>query len=414
MATLEKRGNGSWRVTVSGGYGPNGKQIRVRRTFHANPKSTENSQRQQAEKFASRLETEFEDKKVTTAKKKTFKAVYEDYIVAKSEKLAPQTIDSYKKLFNSRLLPAFGSSAIRDIDAEQIKTFLRGLKADRKTKKAKPNPANEKKTEAQKTRKEERKKLSGTYRLKYFQQLNELFRYAQKQGQIVVNPCSLIEDRPIRDTEEAQYYEVCECADVVKLIAACSDPEMKALFSLSFYCGTRPGELIGLNWSDYDGSNIFVRAGSYQRKGEKCKRTARPKTKKSVRMIQLTQEAVNALNEWKKAQAVKRLKLGEAWQEPDAVFTNALGERISSQTPSKAWKRFTEANKIRHLPLYDLRHTNCSLLISSRELSVEEVAARMGHEQTSTTLNIYSHAFATANERATQALENVLKAAVNQ
>ena len=64
---------------------------------------------------------------------------------------------------------------------------------------------------------------------------------------------------------------------------------------------------------------------------------------------------------------------------------------------------------IRHLPLYSLRHTNCSLLISSRELSVEEIAARMGHEQTSTTLNIYSHAFRDANEKATAALENVLK-----
>ena len=52
---------------------------------------------------------------------------------------------------------------------------------------------------------------------------------------------------------------------------------------------------------------------------------------------------------------------------------------------------------------------NCSLLIYSRELSVEEVAAQMGHEQTSTTLDIYTHAFKKANERATKALENVLK-----
>ncbi len=38
----------------------------------------------------------------------------------------------------------------------------------------------------------------------------------------------------------------------------------------------------------------------------------------------------------------------------------------------------------------------------------------MGHEQTSTTLNIYSHAFANSNERATKALTNVLTQAANE
>lgn len=59
--------------------------------------------------------------------------------------------------------------------------------------------------------------------------------------------------------------------------------------------------------------------------------------------------------------------------------------------------------------MHDLRHTHCSLLIASRELSIEEIASRLGHERTSTTLDIYSHAFASANERATEALINVLR-----
>ena len=127
----------------------------------------------------------------------------------------------------------------------------------------------------------------------------------------------------------------------------------------------------------------------------------------------LAPEAVTALNAWKAEQAKKRLKCGKCWQNPEAVFTNDEGERIRPQAPTKAWKNFTTENKLRHLPLYDLRHTNCSMLIASRELSVEEVSARMGHEQTSTTLNIYTHAFANYNKRATTALANVLKAAAN-
>ena len=224
---------------------------------------------------------------------------------------------------------------------------------------------------------------------------------------IVANPCNTAE-KPKVDTQEAQYYELPEVAKIVNLLDKYSDPEWKAYFCLAFYCGCRPGELIGLNWNDYDGSCIFIKAGSYRRKGEKTKRTDKPKTKKSNRRILLSQEAASALDAWKRTQAAYRLKLGKCWQDPEAVFTNEYGERISPTTPPKVWKRFTAENKLRHLPPYDLRHTNCSLLIASRELSVEEVAARMGHEQTSTTLNIYTHAFANSNARATQALTNVL------
>ena len=327
MATIENRGNGSWRITVSGGYGPDGKQIRVRRTFHADGNSTLNSQRRQAEKYAARLETEYADKKVNDAKKVSFNQVYKDYLEDRIIRrgLAQQTIDSYKKLFESRLIPSFGKTAIRDIQADDINRFFRKIaKADK-----------------------DGKKLSGTYCLKYYQQLNELFGYAQRNGIIVVNPCDLVEP-PKRDTKEAQFYDLPECAKIADLLGRCSDPVWKAYFSLSFYCGCRPGELIGLNWNDFDGTSIFIQAGSYQEKGKKCERTDKPKTKRSIRKIQLTKEAIEALSAWKKVQAAYRLKFGKLWPEPDAVFTNDLGTRFRSQAPAKAWKRFTESNGLRH------------------------------------------------------------------
>ncbi len=85
-----------------------------------------------------------------------------------------------------------------------------------------------------------------------------------------MNPCDTVE-KPKRDTQEAQYYDLPECVQIIKFLNNYDDPEWKAYLSLSFYCGCRPGELIGLNWSDYDGENIFVQAGSYQGKGEESK-----------------------------------------------------------------------------------------------------------------------------------------------
>lgn len=385
MATLENRGGGSWRVTVSGGYGPDGKQIRIRRTFKADPSSTVNSQRKQAERFAATLETDYARQQINDAKKLSFRTVFEEYIQDRviRKGLAQQTVDSYRELFDRKLLPEFGKCAIRDITARDLNMFFRKL---------------------------EEQGLSGTYSRKYYQQLNEMFRFAQRTGIIVTNTCTLIEPPKI-DTQEAQFYDVSECPAILEAIKNHPDPEWRCYFTLSFYCGTRPEEITGLNWEDYDGSSIYITAGAYQAKGEKCKRTERPKTKKSVRKIDLPEDAIAALASWKKAQSERRLRFPGAWFDTNAIFTNELGERVPIQRPSKEWKAFTKQNGIRHLPLYDLRHTNCSLLISSRELSVEEVAARMGHEQTSTTLNIYSHAFRDSNKRATQALMNVLDSA---
>ena len=216
---------------------------------------------------------------------------------------------------------------------------------------------------------------------------------------------------PQIDTQEAQYYDIAECPKVLESIRNHLDPEWQCIFTLSFYCGTHPEELVGLNWSDLEEGNISITAGAYQRKREKNKRTEKPKTNKSNRIISLPEEALSSLDNWRKVQAEEFLKRGGIWADRDTVFTNDKGERLSIYRPSKAWKAFTTKNNLRHLPLYDLRHTNCSLLISSKELSVEEVAARMGHEQTSTTLNIYSHAFNNSNKRATAALMNVLDGA---
>lgn len=56
MSSLENRGNGSWRLTISDGYAPDGKKIRFQRTIHVDPMHTPAVQRREAEKQAALLE----------------------------------------------------------------------------------------------------------------------------------------------------------------------------------------------------------------------------------------------------------------------------------------------------------------------------------------------------------------------
>lgn len=382
MASLENRGGGSWRIVISNGYDAQGRKKFIKRTIRVDPSKTLLAQQREAQKQAALIEADFQRQILTEAKKVSFATLYPDYIQDRVVRrgLTQRTRDSYEKLFKQKLIPEFGKMAVREIKAKDLNKFFRKMQDD---------------------------DLAGTYQLKYYQQLHEFFVYAQRSGVITINPCDLI-DPPKRDTKEAGYYDKSEVPEILTAIKNHPDPEWKTFFLLCIYCGARPGEILGLNWDDYSEKKIYIQAGSYQGKGQKTIRTARPKTKSGIREIVLSPDAISALDSWKSVQAEKRLRMGKAWKDTEAIFTNDYGERASEGRPSKEWKAFTEKNNIRHLPLYDLRHTHCSLLIYSRELSVEEVAARMGHKQTSTTLNIYSHAFSDASERATNALLNVI------
>ena len=179
---------------------------------------------------------------------------------------------------------------------------------------------------------------------------------------------------------------------------------------MSIYTGMRPAELIGLNWSDIVGNVLTVRAGAAYVKGQGTIRTDRPKTQKSVRMIDLPPTVMKLLEKHRREQAEYRLGFGAEWPEPEAVFTGATGHRLNISSPTQKFQKIVKAYNLRPITLYGLRHTAATIMIA-QGLNAREVAARLGHAQTSTTLNIYAHAFMDANTRATEAISSALDAA---
>jgi len=66
-----------------------------------------------------------------------------------------------------------------------------------------------------------------------------------------------------------------------------------------------------------------------------------------------------------------------------------------------------EAEKLPDIPLHGLRHTSATLLIS-QNVDVKTVSNRLGHAQTSTTMDIYSHALKKMDEQAAVVLDDLL------
>lgn len=75
-------------------------------------------------------------------------------------------------------------------------------------------------------------------------------------------------------------------------------------------------------------------------------------------------------------------------------------------TITKRFRQFLEDKNLPHITFHSLRHTHATLLIA-QGLDVRTVSNRLGHAQTSTTLNIYAHEFSRIDREASDKLDNL-------
>ena len=127
----------------------------------------------------------------------------------------------------------------------------------------------------------------------------------------------------------------------------------------------------------------------------------------SRRVIRLPSPAISALKALKIHQAQERLKLGEQWQNSNKIFTTWNGKPIHPDTVSGWFHDFIKRHNLPDIKVHNLRHTNATLLIFNGT-DIKTVSQRLGHANVSTTGNLYTHAIKTADERAAEALADIL------
>lgn len=162
------------------------------------------------------------------------------------------------------------------------------------------------------------------------------------------------------------------------------DPYINA-YRFSAVTGLRPGELIGLLWSDIHGRQVRVhRAVNVH--GEET----HGKNENALRSFTLTDTAAAIL-------ADQRLLTGAE----ESVF-----EIQSESTYRHCWKRYCDANEIDYVPPYNLRHTFVSV---AKTLPEGEVKPLVGHSRQMDTYGTYAHLLQGEEMQTAQALEGRLQ-----
>jgi integrase len=181
------------------------------------------------------------------------------------------------------------------------------------------------------------------------------------------------------------------------------------MIKLLIHSGMRRGELCGLKWTDVDFNNKLItieRAILYT--ADKGVYEDTPKNNNSKRVIKLADEIFILLKEYKMKYNADRANAGDRWIETGYIFTQWNGKPMHPSTITGWFNNFIKAHNLPKVSIHSLRHTNATLMIANGA-DLRTVSKRLGHSNLSTTGNIYTHAIKSADERAAEVLQDILK-----
>lgn len=211
--------------------------------------------------------------------------------------------------------------------------------------------------------------------------LRSVLEQAVRDEIIIRNPCDQVK-LPQLESEEVNpwtYEEAQKFLDVAR------GGLYFEFYYLALATGMRFSELAGLQWQHVDFENSVVRVrGQHVKiagkrpKGERAILTEKLKTKASRRDLDVSQDVMSVFKPLAKEQGY--------------VFLTSAQTPINPRNIRRQFDALQKRAKVRRIRFHDLRHTHASLLLA-QGMSMEQVAARLGHADSSVTARVYAHLY---------------------
>jgi integrase len=374
--SMRERRTGVWELIVQLPRDPTTGRVRqISRTVHGNKRD--------AQRALSSLVTEVSAGKATTGTQSVAELL-DSWLELVGERLSPTTTREYRRLIETMLKPVLGNISLRRLTAQRLDAYYSGLVRDRGL-------------------------SPGTVRHAHAVMCGALGQ-AVKWGWLTSNPAEKASPPKVHKTRITPP----GLTDTRALLLAADqhDPEFGALLRVLAATGGRRGEICGLRWSDVDfdaGTLLISRSIASVAGGIVEKDT---KTHAS-RRISLDAETLNELGR-QRQRLEERATLCDADLARDCfVFTHAVdGSRpLHPDTITGGFRRLCTKLGIKGVRLHDLRHLHATQLLAAG-VPVSTVSGRLGHANSSTTLNVYAHFLAASDRRAADVIGGLLRADV--
>ena len=404
MPNITKRGN-AYRIRVSNGRDASGKQIIETATFHPDPNRTEKQNQKALQQFALDFERKVKSGNYLEGEKITFSEFVDKWrtLYAK-EQLQDTTVEFYDFLLKKHILPAIGNVKLAQLRPAHLIAFYDDLSHKIKPQKGDGDPAT----------------YSTTTVRRCHACISSILQTAVYWNVITENPCKRVQaPRTAQATDDVKHFTPEQASAFLEALDAFLDAgkiqlQHVLLFHLALFCGLRRGELVALTWDDldFDQKQVSVSKSAAVVNGEIVNKV--PKNKSSYRLVSVPASVITLARKYKSEQQQYRLSIGSKWAGSNFIFIQWNGEQMYPSTPYTVFKRVLRqynegkdpADQLPLIPFHGLRHTSATLLIS-QNIDVKTVSGRLGHAQTSTTMNIYSHALRTKDQGAAETLEDL-------
>lgn len=383
MASIQKRGENSWRLTVNAGKDANGKYVRHCKTVRCRTKK-------EAEIELAKFQIEVEAGEYIAPEKLTLNAFIHEWKEKYAIKeLETKTMSIYLRILEKRILPIIGHFRLDQIKPMHIVSLLSDLGKEGSRQDGKEGVLS-----------------SGSIQYVY-RVLKNIFSRAVEWRIIKSNPVADVKS-PKVVYKESEVYDENEIQLLFQVLE--SEPfHWRMLITLALTTGLRRGELVGLEWKHIDlesGTIIVKQSIANFINGKPIIKV--PKTKKSLRKISLSDGVHSELREYYKFCVQDWDNLKETRDEEHFfVFFNQYGRAFYPESPYLWFRGFLTKHKLKYIRFHDLRHTSATLLIN-KGVHAKIISERLGHANITTTMNIYGHVLAKADKEAANKFDQVI------
>jgi integrase len=241
---------------------------------------------------------------------------------------------------------------------------------------------------------------ASTIRTRY-KNVGRVFRAAVDDRVIPLDPCKGVSLPAVRRAEAAM--QLPTAAQVGALLQSADEP-FRAFLGLCAFAGLRLGEAAAVQVGDIDFLRRTLKVTRQVQRGGGPNVEVRAPKYGSERTVFLPDGLLALLSQ----QVARRGMSGvlDAW-----LFVGGTGTLPPHQNSvSEKWRNTTKRAGVQGFTLHSLRHFYASGLIAAG-CDVVTVQRALGHAQASTTLNVYSHLWPSAEDRTRAAAADLMASA---
>lgn len=310
--------------------------------------------------FATKKEAQAWEREFLMEKQADINMTFESFVVLYEKDIKPKlklnTWLTKESIIQKKILPYFRKRKLSEISAKDIidwQNEIRGL------------------TDCH------GKPLSKTYLKTVHNQLSAIFNHAIRYYGLQINPAQRAGNMGEEERKEMLFWTREEYTRFSE--AMMDKPISFYAFEMLYWCGIREGELLALTPADFDFDKQTLRINkSYQRINKQDVITS-PKTKKSIRVIQMPNFLCEEMQDY-----LKQLYGAESDSRIFPISKNYLHREMD---------RGCKETGVKRIRIHDLRHSHISLLIDMGFTALA-IADRVGHESIDITYR-YAHLFPT-------------------